>query len=698
MTPSTRRPVPSLLDPRGSALVGALMLVFVMTILGLALFDIARLDSRLQIDSRTMVQAIEVAEAGIERGLHLFYLQFVCGPTSSGVGQSAISPLNCANPPTGPTPGGPNYIIETCNGAAGVGCLARVALTVDCPEALLPDGAAGFKVLKENQTFGGGTYTVCVRPHPDTPTNQLKAQFRSRGILTSVAGTISRIVQIDATAIVSANKPHSPFAIGGAVAGAFQGNALIAGSLHFVSCPGTGCVAASFGGGGGMQNNYSGLTAALLSRIPSRYQDGTLVNNLGAVLKVKEGQIRLTASSSCIGRQESGSGCPGGTTAFQDTMSAVYTSGTWGGGNGVCAGGLNGATTTNRNCNVWTSAQGPYPANEPTTIPLLSDSTIIGGIGYRCFFSPPGATCPNTGDPVPGGTNFPEYFYSGAWRIDASRGDDGCDIGTAAQCATVLTAFETGSTPDLGAGPVTSLPIKPAACARQGGASSAIISNCTLRIAGGRIVGMISSDPLRPAEEGIPIRPDLEPINVYLKRLGGTPAETPTLKTSPVDPVADDIMYYRGKVMILADNPSGTTAFQINHGLLSEKDAGGAPTVNQSWCSFGIYLCGYAYPANHFLGMFGTGSIKLGAGGSRDILGSFFAANTAGTAKFFVDGGIGNTHLAGAVSANQFDFTLAGGVPKLYQAPWNMGVLPGAAGPAAGSHVSIVSANWVPVD
>jgi hypothetical protein len=661
---------------RGSVLVGGLMLVFVLTLLGIALFDIARLDARLKVDTQTTVQAMEIAEAGLERGLHLFYLEFICGPTTA----SAINPTNCANPPTNPS-----YIADNA--------LARIGLGTDCPAALVADGAVGFKQLKANQAFAGGTYTVCVRPNPAAPTNELKAQFRSRGVLTSVTGTAARTVQIDATAVVTANKPHAPFAIGGPAAGAIKGNALIAGTVQFVKCPppagGGPCIVASFGGSGGMQNNYSGLHAALHDRIPWKYADGTTVNTLGAVLKVKEGQIQITSNSGCIGAQESGSGCSGGgNTAFQDTMSGIYTSGTWGGTKANCTAGLNGATTTNRNCNVWTSSQGPYPSGEPASLPMLTDSTIINGAGYLCFFNPPGSVCPNTTNPVPGGNNFPEYFYTASWRVDASRGDAGCDIaasvalgttGTAADCTTVLTALETGSTPDFGLGPMPVLPIKTTACSRQGAGDS---TSCTLALFGGHLIGMI---------DGLPIRPDLEPINVYLKRLAATPAATPTFKTSPVDPVADDKMYYRGKMMIVADNPAGTTAFAINHGLLSEN------TVNQFWCSQGAYLCGYTYPANHFMGLLTTGDILLGAGGSRDILGQFFAANTGGTAKFYVNGGIGNTQVAGTVSAQQFDFTGAGGVPSLYQAPWNLGVLPGAAGPAAGSFMTIVSANWIQV-
>ena len=53
-----RRIFGSLVEQRGSTLVMGLMLVFIMTLLGVALFDIARLDARLKIDSQTGVQEI----------------------------------------------------------------------------------------------------------------------------------------------------------------------------------------------------------------------------------------------------------------------------------------------------------------------------------------------------------------------------------------------------------------------------------------------------------------------------------------------------------------------------------------------------------------------------------------------------------------------------------------------------------------
>src|SRR2546422_9054297 len=89
----------SLGDQRGSTLVMGLMLVFIMTLLGAALFNVAQLDAPLKLDSQTGVQALEIAEAGLERGAHLFSLEVLGGPTPT----STINLANCPNPPPNPT-------------------------------------------------------------------------------------------------------------------------------------------------------------------------------------------------------------------------------------------------------------------------------------------------------------------------------------------------------------------------------------------------------------------------------------------------------------------------------------------------------------------------------------------------------------------------------------------------------------------
>ena len=56
-------------DQRGSVLLMSLVLIFVMTILGLALFDLGVVESRLVLTSQTDARAFEIAQAGMERAL-----------------------------------------------------------------------------------------------------------------------------------------------------------------------------------------------------------------------------------------------------------------------------------------------------------------------------------------------------------------------------------------------------------------------------------------------------------------------------------------------------------------------------------------------------------------------------------------------------------------------------------------------------
>src|SRR6266508_5650267 len=56
-------------NERGSALLMSLVLIFVMTVLGLALFDLGVVESRLVATSQADARALEIAQAGVERAL-----------------------------------------------------------------------------------------------------------------------------------------------------------------------------------------------------------------------------------------------------------------------------------------------------------------------------------------------------------------------------------------------------------------------------------------------------------------------------------------------------------------------------------------------------------------------------------------------------------------------------------------------------
>jgi hypothetical protein len=56
-------------DERGSVILMSIVLVFVMTLLGLALFDLAAIENRMSLSSQADLRAFEVAQAGIERAI-----------------------------------------------------------------------------------------------------------------------------------------------------------------------------------------------------------------------------------------------------------------------------------------------------------------------------------------------------------------------------------------------------------------------------------------------------------------------------------------------------------------------------------------------------------------------------------------------------------------------------------------------------
>src|SRR5262249_53976054 len=72
---------------RGTVVLGALVLTFVLTLLGIALFGLAQLDARLAFGNEADYRALELAQSAVERTLHQLFLD-LCGGS-----------VACTNPP-----------------------------------------------------------------------------------------------------------------------------------------------------------------------------------------------------------------------------------------------------------------------------------------------------------------------------------------------------------------------------------------------------------------------------------------------------------------------------------------------------------------------------------------------------------------------------------------------------------------------
>ncbi len=116
-------------NERGSVIVIALVLIFVMTILGLALFDLAQIEGQMASTSQADARALYIAQAGLERGIRELRNGFVAdaypsaswadatnGPTCTPLACDAtiyrtMNIANTAVPATGTDPGG-TYTLE----------------------------------------------------------------------------------------------------------------------------------------------------------------------------------------------------------------------------------------------------------------------------------------------------------------------------------------------------------------------------------------------------------------------------------------------------------------------------------------------------------------------------------------------------------------------------------------------------------
>ena len=82
-----------LFDSRGSMMIGALMMVFVVTLLGVALFDLAVVENRLILGSDCDVRAFYAAEAGLQVAYKMARVNWPTWfPTVPSTGYQSLGP------------------------------------------------------------------------------------------------------------------------------------------------------------------------------------------------------------------------------------------------------------------------------------------------------------------------------------------------------------------------------------------------------------------------------------------------------------------------------------------------------------------------------------------------------------------------------------------------------------------------------
>ena len=265
------RPAPSsrsLAGERGSVILISIVLVFVMTLLGLALFELGAIENRMSLSSAADARAFEVAQAGIERALRELQDGFVADAVGSeswadndGVNAPICSP-SCATGVYRPMtlantsfPGGGTYTVE-------------VMLTT---------------VAEANATSPHPIGLNCFRNAANVCTNLVFV--RSTGTVTdSPAGGATSPAPAGYTAVTTIQvlaRAYAPSVLAnGVVAGTpsalqpVNGNVLIAGSAQILGTPVGALPAIDWNGGAGVgfRNNLSNLTAdaEILRRLPAQ--------------------------------------------------------------------------------------------------------------------------------------------------------------------------------------------------------------------------------------------------------------------------------------------------------------------------------------------------------------------------------------------------------------------------------------------
>jgi Tfp pilus assembly protein PilX len=396
-------------NQRGSVLLIALVLILAMTILGLALFDLAQIEGQMAGTSQADARALYIAQAGLERGIRELrngwmadstavggygtesWADLVNGPlctvTCSAAQYNPMIVANTTVPATGTDPGG-SYALEL-----------KLVLVAEANNPISQGAAYTYPYGQE-----------CI---PDTVTPTVCANLvflRSTGTANGPPGiTSAATVQT----LVKAT-PTSPFAAaltagnGSPPNQAIDGDVLAAGTIQALGFISTDPVIYLQGGAGaGQRNNYATLNATYeLDRIRRRQLicppqtdctgGANLVESLGAEMRVvgntTHNMVHLgnnTPAGQAVNTAAYGQA--GNTRAGKGRLDGIYV------GKGCALPCLTQAfildpgAALNVDYNNFTK---PYPDQPPrlplfynagNSFPVLDNPTLINGTAYASY-------------------------------------------------------------------------------------------------------------------------------------------------------------------------------------------------------------------------------------------------------------------------------------------------------------------------
>ena len=401
---------------RGSALIISLMLLLIITMLGLALFDLAQIENKLAATSLADYRAFELAQAGIERGIRELQSGFIgdvygseswndgvsptCTPACNANTYSTLSIANTTIPAQtvtnfGTDPGG-TYTVEL------------KLLTV--AEANNPI-SAGYTYPHGLTCFTASTKAL-IDPVPATDVCDNLAFLRSTGTVNGPPGySRSRTIQV----LVRASST-SPFAAGITVGGGdglgnpvIVGQANIAGSINVLGNVNSN-PAIRLLQGSQMWNHWAQMDPTSLTAMRHRQKicplgadctgGANLVESLEADLKVYGNITNNLVSlfnASSLGQPGTtacyGPGCPGSGRIGKGPLDAVYVADGCPLPCTATAFSLNGGSTLTVDGNNITK---PYPLRFPgpplaradiatPTFPDLTSPVTIAGTPYANY-------------------------------------------------------------------------------------------------------------------------------------------------------------------------------------------------------------------------------------------------------------------------------------------------------------------------